>query len=241
MALTATATTALQRHVIHTLGMINTTIIEILPQKNNLYFVVTGIKSIEDSLEPLIQELKNKRTELERTIIFCRRPTDCAQLWLMFKKILNKDLTEPPGYHDIAELRMVDYFTGCTEESVKKCILKQFSTPSCLKIVIATIAFGLGVDCPDVQRIIHFGIPEDIETYVQQVGRAGRNGKMSCCTMLVGQGVYKKHCNRDIISYCNNDRTCRRHLLCSHFGSYSFNKSLYHTCKCCDICCFLQM
>ena len=78
----------------------------------------------------------------------------------------------------------MDCFTGCTEESVRDIILKQFCTVSCLRIVIATIVFGLGVNCPDIRHVIHFGVPEDIETYVQQVGRAGRDGEVSYCTML---------------------------------------------------------
>ena len=70
---------------------------------------------------------------------------------------------------------MVDCFTGCTDEYVKDTILQQFSTPSsCLRVLIATIAFVLG---PDIS------IPEDIETYVQQVGRAGHDGKLSYCTI----------------------------------------------------------
>ena len=75
---------------------------------------------------------------------------------------------------------MVDCYTGSTDQHVRDVILKQFSTPSCLRVTIATVAFGLGVNCPDIRRIMHFGIPEDIETYVQQVGRAGRDGKTSC-------------------------------------------------------------
>lgn len=236
MALTATATTLLQKNVIETLGMVNPVIIEISPEKSNLYFSLTKFESIEISLKPLMQELKEKRMNMERTLIFCRRPIDCAELWVAFRNYLGQFITEPPGYCvDIPNLRIVDCFTGCTDETVKDIILKQFSAPSCLRIVIATIAFGLGVDCSDIRRVIHLGIPEDIETYVQQVGRAGRDGNPAYCTMFHGKGVYKRYCNKQILNYCQSKDECLRDTLYSKFGSYTSN-GLFHTCKCCDVC-----
>ena len=63
-----------------------------------------------------------------------------------------------------------------------------------------------GVNCPDIRHVIHYGIPEDIEMYVQQVGRAGHDGKQSHCTMYYGKGVYKR---QEILSYCQNKTDCR--------------------------------
>ena len=55
------------------------------------------------------------------------------------------------------------------------------SPNSTLRIVIATIAFGLGVDCPDIRKIIHLGAPEDAESYIQATGR---DGKLSVAVLL---------------------------------------------------------
>ena len=235
LALTATATQTLQNHVISVLGMIDPIVIETSLANDNLYFSISEFT--DASFEPIMQELKEKRVSMDRTLIFCRRPLDCANLWIRFHGYLGENITEPPGsLMNIPELRLVDYFTGCTEEGIRDIILKQFSTPSCLRIVIATVAFGLGVNCPDVRRVIHYGIPEDIETYVQQVGRAGRDGQISYCTMLYGKGVYTRYCNSEIIAYCRNKDCCRRKFLYSKFRSYSPNNSLINTCMCCDIC-----
>ena len=229
LALTATATVTLQNHVISLLGMINPVIIDTSPAKDNLYFCV---KEFTDTyFQPLMKELKEKRVNMDRVIIFCRRPLDCAYLWMQFHGYLGTDITEPPGMPiKIPKLRLIDYFTGCTEQST---ILEQFSTSSCLRIVIATVAFGLGINCPDVRRVVHYGIPNDVETYVQQVGRAGRDGH---CTLLYGNGVYRRYCNNAIIDYCHNEVCCRRNLLYSRFRSYSPNLTLLNTCMCCDIC-----
>ena len=234
MALTATATVLLREHVVKTIGMIDPAVVEVSPEKDNLYFSVSEFQSINVSFQPLMTEIKIKRTQMERTLI---RPLDCTNLWISFCKFLGPDITEPPGKPlQIPELRLVDCYTGCTQESVRNIILKQYFTASCLRVLIATIAFGLGVNCPDIRRVIHFGVPEDIETYVQQVGRAGRDGKFSYCLMLYGTGVYKRYCNHKIKEYCTMKDKCRRHFIYSQFGSYSFNETLYHTCLCCDVC-----
>ena len=106
---------------------------------------------------------------------------------MQFHGYLGTDITVPPGMPiKIPKLRLIDYFTGCTEQSIRDTILEQFSTSSCLRIVIATVAFGLGINCPDVRRVVHYGIPNDVETYVQQVGRAGRDdGQISHCTVTM--------------------------------------------------------
>ena len=77
-------------------------------------------------------------------------------------------------------------YTYYTHQTVKDKILELFTSPSPLHIVV-TIAFGMGVDCPDVRQIVHWGVPEDIETYVQETGRAGCDGLLSCAVLFHGQ------------------------------------------------------
>ena len=66
------------------------------------------------------------------------------------------------------------YTRVCTDTKKEKLILQFSSTSSKLKVLIATTAFGMGIDIPD---IIHWGIPSSEEQYVQKTGRAGRDGK----------------------------------------------------------------
>ena len=60
-------------------------------------------------------------------------------------------------------------FTRCTHTSVKKKIIEQFTTPSSIRIVIATIAFGMGINCPDIHQVFHWGVPQDAEAYINRV------------------------------------------------------------------------
>ena len=67
--------------------------------------------------------------------------------------------------------RLVDMFHSCTESCIKEKIIEAFSTPSSpLRLVIATVAFGMGIDVPDIRSIVHFGSCEDTEAYVQAIG-----------------------------------------------------------------------
>ena len=77
---------------------------------------------------------------------------------------------------------LVDMYTSCNHAYVKKkAILDAFTSESPLQVVITTVAYGMGVDCPDIRCIIHLGPTEDIENYVQQ---AGHDGKPSFATLL---------------------------------------------------------
>ena len=64
-------------------------------------------------------------------------------------------------------------------------IIDSFCNPSAsLRIVYATIAFGMGIDCADVCEVIYFGVPEDTESYIQETGRAERDGRLSLAVIV---------------------------------------------------------
>ena len=89
---------------------------------------------------------------------------------------LGKEMMEPIGAcHELAQFRMLDMFTACTHPTMKESIL--YSVPDSDGTLRVIIAFGMGLDCPNIQRVIHWGPSSDIESYLQETGRAGRDGR----------------------------------------------------------------
>ena len=234
MALTATATTATRECVIKSLDMQKPTLVSVSPFKHNIVYAVAKKSSISSAFEPLAKQLAEKRTDMGRTIIFCRKYTEVTATYHFFKRTLCADFTEPPDAPDLARFRLVDMFTHCTHDSVKSSIMERFTMQSSLRIVIAAVAFGMGIDCPDVRQIIHWGIPADAEMYVQESGRAGRDGQMSCALLVYGKrDLRKAYTTEHMIKYCENTDQCRKKILFENFEGCQ--KIVSKGCMCCDM------
>lgn len=90
----------------------------------------------------------------------------------------------------------------------------------------------MGINCRGVDRVIHFGPSANAECYLQECGRAGRDGQESTC-ILLHNGFLSSHCSDDMKDYLNAEK-CRRRKILSHFpGSHEVQ---VQGCKCCDMC-----
>lgn len=234
MALTATATKSLRLSISKTIGLKNPYVLAISPSKKNMIYNVQKIGTIEEAFTSVIQILAKKRCLMPRALIYCRRLEECADIYILFKKILGKNFTEPPDAPDLPHFRLMDMFTSVTDTDIKEIIIKRFTEDSSLRIVVSTIAFGMGLDCPDVRQIIHYGIPESKEVYIQEVGRAGRDGQPAMASLLV---LPKRQMiiNSCMLDYAANNFKCRRDELFDDSDSY-VHEDLGPKCLCCDIC-----
>ena len=86
---------------------------------------------------------------------------------------------------------------------MKSKLLNQFTSSSALRLIIATSAFGMGIDCPDVRQVIHWGVPDDTEMYIQESGRAGRDSKPACA-LLMKNASDLKFTSKEMKDYCVN-------------------------------------
>ena len=166
MALTATANSSLRLQLKDLIGMKDPTMVVLAPCKPNLFYKVLPFVSIECNFTPMLEKLMKERVSFPRTIIYCRTMDDCANLYLFFQNSMKGEFTEPPNVPYLSQFRLVEMFTSCTDDSVKDQIITSFTKPSCLRIVCATIAFGMGVNCQDIREVVHLGPPDDFESYI---------------------------------------------------------------------------
>ena len=131
---------------------------------------------------------------------------------------------------------MVEMFHAGTPNAVKEHITKNLAQEDGhIRLLIATIAFGMGVDCKRVRRTVHFGPSKNIENFVQEAGRAGRDGQQSSCTLLFN-GLLSANCGQDIKEFLHSD-ICKRKFLMQHFG-YDVRSGDTKNHLCCDVCAY---
>lgn len=148
---------------------------------------------------------------------------------------MGEQSTAPIGYPGLPQYRLFDMFMSGTHTSVKESIVASITAPaSSLRVLIATVAFGMGVNPPDIHCIIQCGPPSDIETYIQEVGRGGRDGKPTNAILFYSKSL-KRFVSEDLVEYCEQGTICRRDQLFNDFDCYE-HAPCNVGCKCCDIC-----
>ena len=145
MALTATATMTARRQVCRSLGMAHPFIVSQSPNRHNIKHSLLRATNREETFAPIVEEIRRSRVTMDKVIIFCRTYDDCSHIYLFLKSRLGGESVEPVGAPDLAEFRLVDLFTSCTQKDVKDTILRSFSDPDgTLRVVVATVAFEWG-------------------------------------------------------------------------------------------------
>ena len=238
MALTATATKATLAIVQTRLAMQDPVIIGLAPDRPNIKLIVEPCPDLHELCVVLAKELLEKRTMAIKTVVFCRSLQNCAKMCVVLKKLLGKYITEPPGIpNSFLEFRLMDIFTAASDTGLREEILAEFcKSQTNLRLIIASSAFGLGVDCKDIIRVINYGTPNTLEELVQEIGRAGQNGSQAEAILYHKASGHKL--TEEAKSYGENQTACRRSLLFKDFLFYDVQINIV-ACKCCDLCAVL--
>ena len=125
-------------------------------------------------------------------------------------------------------VRAAPYHAGLTP-AVRRRVLRAFLADRA-PVVVATSAFGMGIDKPDVRRVLHWGPPHTVEAYYQEAGRAGRDGRRSDCVMVWRPSDFAWGDAAAGMRRYVEARQCRRGALLSYFGERGA------ACSGCDVC-----
>ncbi|KAL5110217.1 hypothetical protein TcWFU_004232 [Taenia crassiceps] len=222
MAMTATATPLVRQDILHQLQMSNTKWFIQSFNRANLKFEVRS-KRLKSCSKDIIQLIETQFSRLSG-IVYCLSRNEC--------NTLAEELTA-------AGLPARAYHAGMTDIA-RKHVQEAWIQEDNFKIVCATIAFGMGIDKPDVRFVIHHSIPKSIEGYYQEAGRAGRDGLPATCILyynwrdvirlrkLIQSSSPNGYADEAVklhedalfkmVSYCDNVIDCRRRLILAHFG-----------------------
>ncbi len=125
-------------------------------------------------------------------------------------------------------VRAAPYHAGLTG-GTRRRVLRAFLADRA-PVVVATSAFGMGIDKPDVRRVLHWGLPRTVEAYYQEAGRAGRDGRRSECVMVWRPSDFACGDAAPGMRRYVEVRACRRGTLLAYFGERGA------TCSGCDVC-----
>ncbi|CEP62517.1 ATP-dependent DNA helicase SGS1 LALA0_S05e07404g [Lachancea lanzarotensis] len=233
IALTATASEQVRLDVVHNLCLKDPVFLKQSFNRTNLYYEV--LKKGRDTVSSICADVKT-RFKNQTGIIYCHSKNACEQTAsLMQKKGINSA-----------------YYHAGMEPDERNQVQQAWQADK-IRVICATVAFGMGIDKPDVRFVYHLTVPRTLEGYYQETGRAGRDGKYSFCIMYYTfrdvrtmQTMIQKDKNLDrdnkekhltklqqVMQYCENVTDCRRKLVLSYFNE-KFESSL---CKRnCDNC-----
>ena len=229
IALTATATPKVQQDIVYSLGLRKPDIFISSFNRPNLYYEVMPKVNKDQTIRSIVKFIKENKGKSGIIYTLNRKTTE------ELAALLNVNGVKSCAYH------------AGLDSKLRADRQDQFMNED-MQVIVATIAFGMGIDKPDIRFVIHYNIPKSLENYYQETGRAGRDGMEGKCILYYSHKDVSKleHFLRDkqlserevggqlideMVAFAESGQ-CRRKVLMSYFGE----KYIQEDCGSCDNC-----
>lgn len=192
MALTASADIKSRNRVTRLLHMDNAIQIITSPNKRNIRLGLCKVHINELScFDWLVQLVKDKGSTMQPVLIYCQMLKTVGRVFSYLKAELQDYAWVDCDHDHKKENLLIGMFHSKTLPQNKEQVLSSLGGEGNCRVVVATTALGMGMNFPNVSHVVMYGIPGDLESIIQQVGRAGRNGQPSHAIIYHTGHVFK--------------------------------------------------
>jgi len=268
MALTATATPRVERDVVQALAIKECLRFRSSFNRPNLHYEVRkkpskNAAALEDLADLIAKRFVSPGGKLQCGIVYALSRNECERVAADLQQALSEKLgfsrnngERNGNFRGGSAPRVGHYHANLPAEERER--VQSDWTLGRTQVIVATVAFGMGINKADVRFVVHWALPKSLEGYHQETGRAGRDGKKAACVLLYSyaDAIRTRHMlttsaqenrsppdvlesNMDslnaMVSYCEEEVDCRRSIILAHFGEASDPRK---TCqRGCDLCC----